>query len=155
MRCRTSICEISLLLVPAPMPRRMRRARRSHHASSDASSPQTTAQSPLSAATYTIKRATLPCCWHADIFAIFAHDGCGARGGHSRRNGLKKGSALKPGSQITIPTLEKQPVEEKPRSTPKDADVRAIYLTGTMAGSVQGMRLFIDGTNCGNAWSST
>ncbi|MCU1311296.1 MAG: hypothetical protein JWO20_2421 [Candidatus Angelobacter sp.] len=56
-------------------------------------------------------------------------------------NGLKKGSALKPGSQLTIPTLEKQPVEEKPRSTAKDADVRAIYLTGTMAGSVQGMRL--------------
>jgi hypothetical protein len=56
-------------------------------------------------------------------------------------NGLKKGATLKPGTQINIPTLEKQPIEEKPRAMEKDADVRAIYLTGTMAGSVQGMHL--------------
>ncbi|MCU1285854.1 MAG: hypothetical protein JWO13_2204 [Acidobacteriales bacterium] len=56
-------------------------------------------------------------------------------------NGLKKGAALKPGSAMTIPTLEKQPIVEKPRSAQKDADIRAVYLTGTMAGSVNGMNI--------------
>src|SRR4051812_22462198 len=56
-------------------------------------------------------------------------------------NKLPKGAALKPSQQITIPSLEPQPVVEKARPLPADADVRAIYLTGTMAGSVRGMEL--------------
>jgi hypothetical protein len=56
-------------------------------------------------------------------------------------NHLGKGAALKPGAEITIPTLEHQPVVEKSRPLPKDADIRAVYLTGTMAGSVNGMNI--------------
>src|SRR5260221_8684415 len=48
-------------------------------------------------------------------------------------NHLGKSTALKPGSEITIPSLEKQPVVEKSRPVAKDADIRAVYLTGTMA----------------------
>jgi hypothetical protein len=50
-----------------------------------------------------------------------------------------KGAALKPEQKLVIPTLEPQPVVEKIRPIPADADVRVIYLTGTMAGSVRGM----------------
>lgn len=56
-------------------------------------------------------------------------------------NHLGKNATLKPGTEITIPTLEKQPVVEKTRPVPKDADIRAVYLTGTMAGSVNGMNI--------------
>ncbi len=55
-----------------------------------------------------------------------------------KTNGLR-GSALPVGKTITIPTLEQQPVVEKPRTLAKETDFRAIYLTGTMAGSHNGM----------------
>ena len=55
-------------------------------------------------------------------------------------NGAKTGS-LKPGAEITIPGIEKQPLVERPRPLPKDADLRAIYLTGTMAESVKGLQM--------------
>jgi hypothetical protein len=58
-----------------------------------------------------------------------------------RSSNSLKSAFLKPGQQITIPTLETQPIVEKSRPTPKDSDVRAIYLTGTMAGSVRGLQL--------------
>ena len=56
-------------------------------------------------------------------------------------NHLGKSIALKPGTELNIPTLEKQPVVEHARPLPKDAEVRAVYLTGTMAGSVAGMNI--------------
>src|SRR4051812_39631534 len=42
-------------------------------------------------------------------------------------NHLSKGQGLKPGMEISIPTLEPQPVVEKSRPIPKDADIRAVY----------------------------
>lgn len=48
---------------------------------------------------------------------------------------------FKPGSSIELVGMEAQPVVEKPRPIAKDADIRAIYLTGTMAGSARGMDL--------------
>ncbi|HUS19727.1 MAG TPA: putative glycoside hydrolase [Terriglobales bacterium] len=56
-----------------------------------------------------------------------------------QRNHLKGG--LKNGQEVVIPTLEAQPIVEKSRQTPKDADLRAIYFTGNTAGSVYGMEL--------------
>lgn len=52
-----------------------------------------------------------------------------------------KGEYLKPGSEVSIPGLEPQPVREQPVAVPRDFEVRAIYLTGIMAGSERGMKL--------------
>lgn len=48
---------------------------------------------------------------------------------------------LHPGQQWVIPGIETAPIEERPRHTPKDAEVRAIYLTGLMAGHARGIEL--------------
>jgi hypothetical protein len=57
-----------------------------------------------------------------------------------RNSGMIKGISLKPGNTLIIPgmegTITQQPVLVKP-----DYEVRAIYLTGVMAGSVNGMKL--------------
>jgi hypothetical protein len=45
------------------------------------------------------------------------------------------------GETALIPGIEPQPVVEKSRPWPKDAEVRAIYMTGTTAGSVKGIEL--------------
>jgi hypothetical protein len=55
-------------------------------------------------------------------------------------NGLA-GRSLHPGQSIVIPGIEPQPVLEKSIPVPKDFEVRAIYLTGVMAGSAKGLRL--------------
>ncbi len=56
-----------------------------------------------------------------------------------QQNNLGKSLYLKKGQQIGIPTLEKQPIVEHPVVVPKDEEVRAVYLTGPMAGSAKGM----------------
>ncbi|HKD45558.1 MAG TPA: putative glycoside hydrolase [Candidatus Angelobacter sp.] len=45
------------------------------------------------------------------------------------------------GETAVIPGMEPQPVVEKSRTFPKDGEVRAIYLTGTTAGSAKGIEL--------------
>jgi len=55
------------------------------------------------------------------------------------RNGVK--GNLRAGQEIIVPALEPQPVVAKPRGTPKDADIRAIYLTANTAGSLHGLQL--------------
>jgi hypothetical protein len=52
-----------------------------------------------------------------------------------------KGVWPKPGSTLIIPGYEPQPWVEKPRSTPKDFEARAIYLTGAMAGGEHGLSI--------------
>jgi len=52
-----------------------------------------------------------------------------------------KRGTLKPGQSLAIPSIEKQPIIEKSRQVPRDTDLRAVYLTGTMAGSVKGMQI--------------
>ena len=52
-----------------------------------------------------------------------------------------KGVFPKPGSTLRIPTLEPQPVVEASRPYPKETEIRAVYLTGTMAGSEHGMAI--------------
>lgn len=56
-----------------------------------------------------------------------------------QRNDLK--GTIKSGQQVVVPYVESQPIVEKSRKTPKDTDVRAIYLTGNTAGSVYGLGL--------------
>jgi phage tail protein X len=58
-----------------------------------------------------------------------------------RANPALKGEFLKAGQQVIVPDLEPQPVVEHSRPWPKDAEVRAVYLTGTMAGSETGMAI--------------
>ncbi|HSE48881.1 MAG TPA: putative glycoside hydrolase [Terriglobales bacterium] len=58
-----------------------------------------------------------------------------------RANPQLRGDFLKGGTQVAIPDIEPQPVVEKPVARAKDFEVRAIYLTGTMAGSETGMRI--------------
>ena len=51
------------------------------------------------------------------------------------------GTFLKAGQQLTIPGILEKPVAEKPIVVPKDFEVRAIYLTGLMAGSDHGIKI--------------
>jgi hypothetical protein len=55
-------------------------------------------------------------------------------------NGLKTGSP-KPGDALVIPGYEPGPFEVKSVPRPRDFEVQAIYLTGAMAGSDNGIRL--------------
>lgn len=56
-------------------------------------------------------------------------------------NPALKGQFPKLGTVITIPGLEPQPIVEHPVTVPKAFAVHAIYLTGTMAGSENGLKL--------------
>ncbi|MFB3813034.1 MAG: putative glycoside hydrolase [Terriglobales bacterium] len=55
-------------------------------------------------------------------------------------NPTLKGLWIKPGQSVIIPGYEPE-ISEKPVSVPKDFEARAIYLTGTMAGSARGLEL--------------
>jgi hypothetical protein len=50
-------------------------------------------------------------------------------------------ATFKKDETVLIPGMEPQPVVEKSRPFPKDGEVRAIYLTGTTAGSAKGIEL--------------
>jgi hypothetical protein len=52
-----------------------------------------------------------------------------------------KGTFLKPGEQIIIPGILEAAIVEKSVPVARDFEVRAIYLTGVMAGSDHGMRI--------------
>jgi phage tail protein X len=52
-----------------------------------------------------------------------------------------QGVFLKSGEQITIPGILESPIVEKTVPVARDFEVRAIYLTGVMAGSDHGMRI--------------
>jgi len=56
-------------------------------------------------------------------------------------NTLAKSGYLKAGQQIVIPGYEPEPPAVKPDKVQPDFEVRAVYLTGTMAGSVSGLRI--------------
>jgi hypothetical protein len=56
-------------------------------------------------------------------------------------NGNRTGVFLKPGEQILIPGILESPIVEKPVPVARDFEVRAIYLTGVMAGSEHGERI--------------
>lgn len=47
----------------------------------------------------------------------------------------------KKGQALLIPAIERQPVVESSVPMPKDGEVRAIYLTGVMAGSANGLKI--------------
>jgi hypothetical protein len=51
------------------------------------------------------------------------------------------GAFLKAGQQLTIPGMLDGPILEKSVVVPKDFEVRAIYLTGLMAGSDRGIKI--------------
>src|SRR5437868_391534 len=53
----------------------------------------------------------------------------------------RQGIFLKAGEQIIIPGILDAPITEKTIAVPKDFEVRAIYLTGVMAGSDHGLRI--------------
>ena len=55
--------------------------------------------------------------------------------------GIKHNAALHGGEKITVPTILQSPIVEKPVPIPADTEVRAIYLTGAMAGSAAGIQL--------------
>jgi hypothetical protein len=57
-----------------------------------------------------------------------------------KANGDRQGNALKPGETLIIPGME-GPITEKPIAVPKDYEVRAIYLTGAMAGGEHGLQI--------------
>lgn len=60
-------------------------------------------------------------------------------------DGIRKANdgkdTFRKGETALIPGMETQPIVEKSRPFPKDREVRAIYLTGTTAGSAKGIQL--------------
>jgi hypothetical protein len=52
-----------------------------------------------------------------------------------------QGSFLKPGEQIIVPGILESPIVEKSVPVARDFEVRAIYLTGVMAGSDHGLAI--------------
>ena len=56
-------------------------------------------------------------------------------------NGDRKGLFLKAGETVTIPGALSAPIVEKSMPVAKDFEVRAIYLTGLMAGSERGRKI--------------
>ena len=56
-------------------------------------------------------------------------------------NGDRTANILKANEQLVIPGILSAPVSEKTIPVPKDFEVRAIYLTGIMAGSEHGLRI--------------
>lgn len=50
-------------------------------------------------------------------------------------------ATFKKGEGVLVPGIEPQPVVEKSRPFPKDGEVRAVYLTGSTAGSAKGIAL--------------
>jgi hypothetical protein len=54
-----------------------------------------------------------------------------------KANGGK--SSFRKDEEVLVPGIEPQPIVEKSRPFPKDGEVRAIYLTGTTAGSAHGI----------------
>jgi len=56
-------------------------------------------------------------------------------------NQNRQGVFLKSGEQIIIPGILESPIVEKPVQVARDFEVRAIYLTGVMAGSDHGERI--------------
>ena len=58
-----------------------------------------------------------------------------------QQNPTLKGLFPKPGTTVFIPGVEPQPIVEKSVTVPKDFEVKAIYLTGVMAGSENGLRI--------------
>ena len=56
-------------------------------------------------------------------------------------NGHRGNNILKAGETLIIPGMLDSPIVEKTVSVPKDFEVRAIYLTGVMAGSDRGIRI--------------
>jgi len=58
-----------------------------------------------------------------------------------RATNQRQGAFLKPGEQILIPGILEAPIVEKPVPVARDFEVRAVYLTGVMAGSEHGERI--------------
>jgi hypothetical protein len=56
-------------------------------------------------------------------------------------NAGRQGTFLKPGETLIIPGILEAPIVEKTVPIPKDFEVRAVYLTGVMAGSDHGLRI--------------
>lgn len=56
-------------------------------------------------------------------------------------NNLGKAQYVKAGQALVIPGVEQQPVIEKSISAPAEYEVRAVYLTGSMAGSEHGLEI--------------
>ncbi len=74
--------------------------------------------------------------WAASSFMSHAEMEAAVR----QRNSGIKGISLKPGQTLIIPGME-GPITEQPVVVSPSYEVRAIYLTGVMAGSVNGMNL--------------
>ena len=51
------------------------------------------------------------------------------------------GTLLRPGQTVIVPGILETPIVEKTVSVPRDFEVRAVYLTGLMAGSDHGLRI--------------
>ena len=56
-----------------------------------------------------------------------------------KANGDPQGTYLKSGQELIVPGILANPIVEKTVPVPRDFEVRAVYLTGVMAGSDRGL----------------
>src|SRR5215471_1679119 len=50
-------------------------------------------------------------------------------------------TSFKKDQEVLVPAIEPQPIVEKSRPFPKDGEIRAVYLTGSTAGSAKGIEI--------------
>ena len=115
-----------------------RRQRRLHHAKPAEPGPKCSAgKRPVcgqAGRQYRLGGASL---CSADFLSDFDRVG----GGHAQSQRRSPGTFLKAGQQVVIPGMLDAPIVEKSVPVAKDFEVRAVYLTGLMAGSDHGMRI--------------
>jgi len=105
-----------------------------------AKSPEPALQvAPAGTAFYVAKRGdTLPSVAHQFLKKTSFLNSAELADAIRKANGDRQSNFLKAGEQIVIPGILDAPIVEKTVSVPRDFEVRAVYLTGVMAGSVKG-----------------
>lgn len=119
-------------------------------ASQDSTTVTTTTQNPAAgvqdaanaAFHYTVKRGdSIPAVVRRYISHTSYMTGAELESALREANKKPNGNGLKPGEELVIPGYEAGPIVEHSIPVPKNFEVKAIYLTGTMAGSDHGIRI--------------
>ncbi len=108
----------------------------------EATSQQATADTPPGSALYQAKRgdsvASVARHWVASTSFLTSGELAEAI---RKANGGLQGTFLKAGQSVIIPSILDAPIVEKSVPVARDFEVRAVYLTGLMAGSDHGLRI--------------
>jgi len=94
---------------------------------------------PVGSALYVAKRGdTLPSVAHQFLKKTSFLNSAELTEAIRKANGDRQSTFFKAGEEIVVPGILDAPIVEKTVPVPRDFEVRAVYLTGVMAGSVKG-----------------